>query len=216
MSEDRNAESRSRLAIIDRAASPAGGPGEVWAGSAEMGRGPRLRVRTIERIALVRFEDAAMLVTESDVRAVGEQLDRLVEGGHTRLLLNLAGVRVPVERRAGRPRPSPGAARRVGREPPALRAGPAAAGHAADHAPGPRPRRLLRRGGGAGPDPAMMECPGRHQVRVGPLPGAPVRAAGRFVQRTQSPLVGSQQCLPVTGCGLEVTATRPWNQSPSI
>ena len=62
-------------------------------GSAEVGRGPRLRVQTIERIALVRFEAAAMLVTESDVRAVGEQLDRLVEEGHTRLLLNLSGVR---------------------------------------------------------------------------------------------------------------------------
>jgi anti-sigma B factor antagonist len=93
MSEDRNAESRSRLVILDRDAAPAGGPAEVGAGSAEMGRGPRLRVRTIERIALVRFDDAAMLVTESDVRAVGEQLDRLVEEGHTRLLLNLSGVR---------------------------------------------------------------------------------------------------------------------------
>ncbi len=93
MSEDRNAESRSRLAVIDGAASPAGGPAEAWAGSAEMGRGPRLRVRTIERMALVRFDAAAMLVTESDVRAVGEQLDRLVEQGHTRLLLNLSGVR---------------------------------------------------------------------------------------------------------------------------
>jgi anti-sigma B factor antagonist len=93
MSEDRNAESRSRLAILDRADSPAGGSAEVGDGSAEMERGPRLRVRTIERTALVRFDAAAMLVTESDVRAVGEQLDRLVEEGHTRLLLNLSGVR---------------------------------------------------------------------------------------------------------------------------
>ncbi len=94
MSEDLDAESRSRLAIIDPAPSVAEGPGERLAGSAEMGRGPHLRVRTIERIALVRFEDAEILLTESGVRAVGEQLDRLVEEeGHTRLLLNLSGVR---------------------------------------------------------------------------------------------------------------------------
>ena len=93
MAEKLNDESRSRLAIIDRADSPAGDAGGVGADPAERGRGPRLRVRTIERIALVRFEDAAMLLTESDVGAVGEQLDRLVEQGHTRLLLNLAGVR---------------------------------------------------------------------------------------------------------------------------
>jgi hypothetical protein len=55
---------------------------------------PRLRVRTVERTALVRFADAEFLFEESAVRAVGEQLDRLItEGGQTRLVLNFRGVR---------------------------------------------------------------------------------------------------------------------------
>jgi anti-anti-sigma factor len=55
---------------------------------------PRLRVRTIERTALVRFEDAEILFEEEAIRAVGDQLHRLIaEGGHTRLVLNFGGVR---------------------------------------------------------------------------------------------------------------------------
>ena len=42
---------------------------------------------------LVRLIEAEVLFEESAVRAVGDQLDRLVELGHTRLLLNLGGVR---------------------------------------------------------------------------------------------------------------------------
>ncbi len=54
---------------------------------------PRLRVRTIERTALIRFEDAEILFEGSVVQAVSEQLHRLIEEGHTRLLVNFAGVR---------------------------------------------------------------------------------------------------------------------------
>jgi anti-anti-sigma factor len=55
---------------------------------------PRLRVQTIERTAIFRFVDAEILFAEADVRAVGEQLKRLVEDGeYSRLLLNLTGVR---------------------------------------------------------------------------------------------------------------------------
>jgi anti-anti-sigma factor len=54
---------------------------------------PRLRVRTIERAAILRFDGAEILFEESAVRAVSEQLNRLVEEGHTRLLVNFGGVR---------------------------------------------------------------------------------------------------------------------------
>ena len=54
---------------------------------------PRLRVRTIEQAAILRFEGAEMLFEESAVRVVSEQLNRLVEEGHIRLLVNFGGVR---------------------------------------------------------------------------------------------------------------------------
>ena len=53
----------------------------------------RLRVRTIERAVTLRFEGAEILFEESAVRAVSEQLNRLVEEGHIRLLVNFGGVR---------------------------------------------------------------------------------------------------------------------------
>ena len=54
---------------------------------------PRLRVQTIGRAAILRFEGAEILFEESAVRAVSEQLNRLVEEGHIRLLVNFGGVR---------------------------------------------------------------------------------------------------------------------------
>jgi anti-anti-sigma factor len=51
-------------------------------------------VRTIERTAIVRFEDAEILFEESAVHSIGVQLRRLIEdNGQTRLLLNFGGVR---------------------------------------------------------------------------------------------------------------------------
>jgi anti-anti-sigma factor len=69
--------------------------GRVWNSRvlAEPDRRPRLCVRHIERTALVRLMDAEILSEESAERAVGVQLNRLVEQGHTRVLLNLGGVR---------------------------------------------------------------------------------------------------------------------------
>jgi anti-anti-sigma factor len=55
---------------------------------------PRLIVRTIERTALVRFEDAEILFGEEAVRAICDRIDRLAtEGGYTKLVLNFRGVR---------------------------------------------------------------------------------------------------------------------------
>ena len=58
------------------------------------GAQPRLRVRTVERTAIVRFEDAEILFEEGAVHAVGRELRRLIEDeGHTRLVVDFAGVR---------------------------------------------------------------------------------------------------------------------------
>jgi anti-sigma B factor antagonist len=51
-------------------------------------------VRTVERTAVVRFEGAAILFEEGAVHTVGQELHRLIEEeGHTRLVVNLTGVR---------------------------------------------------------------------------------------------------------------------------
>ena len=53
-----------------------------------------LRVRTMERTALVRFENALNLFNEASIREVSDQLRKLVEQEcHHRLLVNLRGVR---------------------------------------------------------------------------------------------------------------------------
>jgi anti-sigma B factor antagonist len=54
---------------------------------------PRLRVQTVEGVAIVRFEGIESLFEESGVRAVRDQLNRLIEQGHIRLLVNFTGVR---------------------------------------------------------------------------------------------------------------------------
>ena len=55
---------------------------------------PSLRVRTVERTVVVRFEDAEILFEEGAVHTGGRELHRLIEEeGHTRLVVNFAGVR---------------------------------------------------------------------------------------------------------------------------
>src|SRR5215217_4247031 len=93
MSDHRDLDRRSAGTVLEGDASAAGRPREVLSLSAKVEGLPRLRVCTIERTAIVRLESAAILFEESAVRAVGEQLHRLVEEGHTRLLVNFGGVR---------------------------------------------------------------------------------------------------------------------------
>jgi anti-sigma B factor antagonist len=50
-------------------------------------------LRTVERAVVARFEDAEILFEESAVETVGRQLHRLIKEGHTRLVVNFAGVR---------------------------------------------------------------------------------------------------------------------------
>jgi anti-sigma B factor antagonist len=54
---------------------------------------PRLRVRTVERTALVRLEGVEILFEENDIRAVRREFHRLIEEGHARVVVNFAGVR---------------------------------------------------------------------------------------------------------------------------
>ena len=59
-----------------------------------IGGRPRLRVRVIERTALIRLEDADFLFDEEVIQQLGQQLERLIkDDGHSRLLINLGGVR---------------------------------------------------------------------------------------------------------------------------
>jgi anti-anti-sigma factor len=69
------------------------GRGTSWETQPEDDTPPRLRVQAIERTAIVRFVDSEILFEEAAVRVVSQQLHRLIrENGHTRLVVNFAGV----------------------------------------------------------------------------------------------------------------------------
>ena len=93
MARDSSTDSRDYGSVATAASSSDGSRGDRWAISEAAGR-PRLRVRTVERTAVVRFEDAEILFEEGAVHTVGRELRRLIEEeGHTRLVVNFAGVR---------------------------------------------------------------------------------------------------------------------------
>ena len=93
MSQYPSTDGRDHVRIATEASSSDGSRGDRWDISEAAGR-PRLRVRTVERTAVVRFEDAEILFEEGAVHAVGRELHRLIEEeGHTRLVVNFAGVR---------------------------------------------------------------------------------------------------------------------------
>jgi anti-sigma B factor antagonist len=68
-------------------------PGDAWEGVPRGREGLRMRVRTIEPVTIVRLEGCELLFEDTAIRTVHDRLHRLVEEGHTRLLVNLAGVR---------------------------------------------------------------------------------------------------------------------------
>ena len=93
MSQYPATDGRDHGGVAKVASSSDGSRGDRWDISEAAGR-PRLRVRTVERTAVVRFEDAEILFEEGAVHAVGRELHRLIEEeGHTRLVVNLTGVR---------------------------------------------------------------------------------------------------------------------------
>src|SRR5215469_3226453 len=54
---------------------------------------PDLSVRAVGGLTVVDFVNAEVLFEERTIRELSARLQRLVEGGHTRLLLNLNSVR---------------------------------------------------------------------------------------------------------------------------
>jgi anti-anti-sigma factor len=70
------------------------GPGELWDNPLSAVGRPRLRVRVLERTALVRFDDAELFLDEAIIRGLGEQLESLIQpDGHPRLVVNFGGAR---------------------------------------------------------------------------------------------------------------------------
>jgi anti-sigma B factor antagonist len=92
MSQYPATDGRDHGGVAKVASSSDGSRGDRWDISEAAGR-PNLRVRTVERTAVVRFEDAEILFEEHAVHTVGRELHRLIEEGHTRLVVNFAGVR---------------------------------------------------------------------------------------------------------------------------
>jgi len=94
MSRYDHADNRDGAGAVTGVAPSSDDGGKSWEIPPDGGTSPHLRVRAVERTALVRFVDAEVLFEEEAVRAVGQWLHRLVrEDGHTRLVVNLAGVR---------------------------------------------------------------------------------------------------------------------------
>jgi anti-sigma B factor antagonist len=93
MSNDRKIDERDRVRIAIETVARTDARRDPGDFPAQADAPPRLRVRTIERAATIRFDGAEILFEESAVRAVREQLNRLVHEGHTHLLVNFGGVR---------------------------------------------------------------------------------------------------------------------------
>ena len=92
MSQNNHAGQRDHASTATKIA-PSDGRGKSWNIPPDAGKSPRLRVRTIERTAIVRFVDAEILFEDAAMRAVSQQLHQLVrDEGHTRLVVNFAGV----------------------------------------------------------------------------------------------------------------------------
>ena len=93
MSRYPTTDGRDHGRVATEASSADGSRGGRWDISEVAGR-PSLRVWTVERTAVVRFGDAENLFEDGAVHTVGRELRRLIEDeGHTRLVVNFAGVR---------------------------------------------------------------------------------------------------------------------------
>ena len=94
MASENHDEGPASASVVLPSLPPTDGRVEVRKSPSAAGVRPWLRIQIIERTALIRFEDAAFFFDEEVIRELGAQLDRLIkEDGHSRLLLNLGGVR---------------------------------------------------------------------------------------------------------------------------
>jgi anti-anti-sigma factor len=93
MSQYPYTDGQDHVRIAPEASSSDGIRGDRWDIS-EAAECLQLRVGTIERTVVVRFENAEILFEERAVQTVGRELHRLIEEErHTRLVVNFAGVR---------------------------------------------------------------------------------------------------------------------------
>jgi hypothetical protein len=67
--------------------------GENWAFPVDPDGRRRLRVRAVDQTAIVQFITAELRFGEPEIWALCGQLERLIEQGHTRLVLNFSGVK---------------------------------------------------------------------------------------------------------------------------
>jgi anti-anti-sigma factor len=94
MSEGNNTEGRAHARVLLPSLASADGRRKPRREPSEAGGLPMLRVRFIERTALISFENAEFLFDDEVVRDLGEQFDRLIQDEcHARLLIDLGGVR---------------------------------------------------------------------------------------------------------------------------
>ena len=93
MSENQDINALS-LSSLDGEVTSATGDSDRTASTSMVPDGlPRLNVRVIDGLAVVDIVNADVLFEEGAVRELSTQLHWLVEEGHTRLLLNLGGIR---------------------------------------------------------------------------------------------------------------------------
>jgi anti-sigma B factor antagonist len=86
--------SASDVALLgDESATSSGDPGGKASASVSPNGSPCLRVRIIDRHSVVDLLNAEQLFDSDVIQNLSVQLHRLIEEGHTRLLLNLSGVR---------------------------------------------------------------------------------------------------------------------------
>jgi anti-sigma B factor antagonist len=93
LNQDHNASSPA--ALDGEAASSTGNPDRTAPPSALLvpDGPPRLIVRAVAGFSVVDLVNAEILLEEATIRGLSTQLHRLIEEGHTRLLLNFGGVR---------------------------------------------------------------------------------------------------------------------------
>src|SRR5262249_11942022 len=95
MTQNQDLNASSPAALGGGAASSTGNPDRTAPPSALVVPDglPRLIVRAVAGFSVVDIVNAEILLEEGTIRGLSTQLHRLIEEGHTRLLLNFGGVR---------------------------------------------------------------------------------------------------------------------------
>ena len=91
--EGLNMNTTNQSLLEQDACSPKSHPGREALGCVELDDWPRLRLRRAEGVSIVEITHPQRLFDWRVVEELSAQLHRLIEDGHTRLVLNLGGVR---------------------------------------------------------------------------------------------------------------------------